>query len=361
VTTERKATSPTVARKEVSEADARSRIIAFLRKEAQSLSKADHDEVRDLAVDEWVFGGAKASPETCAKRRLLNHRRKSARRKTTLVATVPENAAASPEDAYIEALDAPRLPRPKKKAGRPRVKRYKQAEEKLMRKDIRPFAVRLFRKAFGCSPPGHLTTMVAPNVDLWAFERQARSAFDELRTAMLVVSRISSEARSQRTFAKRTHGNCIAFLKWWVPEFVDPLLKHAALERSPKRRLQQWSTMNEAGEITKHERLLDVSRWPPVPTSQRERLVQMLDKVDLLGFQTRGMGTRWLVAREFAVVWLCAGGWPAIRAWHAAGLSLGDVVEIERKAFDEAIHRIYPDGDPFVRGSRPASKFGTEA
>src|SRR5690606_10810307 len=125
-------------------------------------------------------------------------------------------------------------------------------------------------------------------------EQEAQRVFVNLRKAM--VEAVEFVKRCDPTIPRVGLGNpTVSFLRWWVPMFVEPLLKHAALAVEP--------------------RLSDVR-------TGRAALAHDLDRLDLLGVG------RVLETRELAIVSLLVGNWPC-EAMPREGLTVASVLERE--------------------------------
>jgi hypothetical protein len=199
--------------------------------------------------------------------------------------------------------------------GRPRSRRYdKLAEVKAaVRRECED-------EFFGFAHQkwdGKLQNLIMPHDDPYAGEREARRLFRALRTAM---RECSAFVHYRRTGGPPFAGNTSQYLGWWVPQFIDPLLKHAAIEHEPDDR-----------------DFLD-------PLA---RFVSTWDSLDLLQLGSgTGRATGFLSDRELAVVSLLGGFFPQSieRDATTAGklthpIATGTVLEAQKAAVRTARRR----------------------
>ena len=136
-----------------------------------------------------------------------------------------------------------------------------------------------------------------PKMRSAAGERKARSVYEKLRRAM----------QDADAFAKsQTDGGRTAnFLRWWVPQFVSPLLEHASMDARPK----------DFGKNL---------------TDPRAILASTLDDYNVFNMPAAvGGGSSFLDAREHAIVSLLVGNWPAKKVRAA---TVAEIVELETAA-----------------------------
>lgn len=137
-------------------------------------------------------------------------------------------------------------------------------------------------------------------------ERRARALHEKLRGTMVDVV----------TFAKQGDwgGGCAQFLRWWAPQFLEPLLTHASMQPGLK--------------------------WIGDPKlDARPRLVDLLENIDLFRSDRRPSA---LDAKDYAIVSLLAGNWPTTKTtpMPERGLKVADILEAEAATFARHI-RVY--------------------
>jgi len=123
---------------------------------------------------------------------------------------------------------------------------------------------------------------LSPNAppDVAFAEEEARRVYESLRSAMREAQRFSG-------LPIEGGGRVAGFLRWWVPEFITPLLGHASMNAAP-------------------------ADWGPNLAEPRALLSKSLEDYDLFGVAPAlGGGSSFLDAREQAIVSLLVGNWPA--------------------------------------------------
>lgn len=172
-----------------------------------------------------------------------------------------------------------------------------------------------FAKRFGRRwDPGWVASE-APSAEQAAqAERRARKAFLDLRRSMAAVVdvvRWRGPGAPPPIYARG--GECLAFLAWWAPTFLEPLLRQNALAVEPS--------------------------WERLEGSERERVIKVWtsinlwdDDADTLIAPTRlsqGKPARMLAPRDLALVTLLHGCRPPTNP-HGR-YSAAEVVQIEEK------------------------------
>ncbi|MET0793939.1 MAG: hypothetical protein ABW061_20635 [Polyangiaceae bacterium] len=150
-----------------------------------------------------------------------------------------------------------------------------------------------------------------PRMRTAARERKARSVYTKLQRAML-------EAEE---FAKSpTEGGRTAnYLRWWVPQFISPLLKHASMNAEPK----------DFGKNLEDPRSL---------------LANTLDSFDIFGLPPAvAGGSSFLDAREHALVSLIVGNWPTKKLSAA---TVAEIIDLETAAMRHHMKAHGANGGP---------------
>lgn len=148
-----------------------------------------------------------------------------------------------------------------------------------------------------------------------ANEREARRVFSNLKDAMdAAVGYVHRHADGK---APPAGGQCSQYLRWWVPEFIEPLTKHAAIEAR-----------------------LDPARWGKIVDNNRALFIERWTNLNMLSLPEG----RFLSTRELAVISLLSGGWPSANP-HLAYTS-ASVIALEEKL----IRKLTPVHAKFWRG-----------
>jgi len=202
---------------------------------------------------------------------------------------------------------------------RPKETRFEEDRIKALRSAVREKCLDEFEKRLGFKWDDALQRRAEVSVNSGAgeAENEARGVAAALFHAFSTIVKAGALADQPRRPSPA--GEASRFLSWWVPENLPPalvkklsvLLGHAAIQPG-----QPWTT--------------------PARTARQE-LVYRWDRIDMLGHQHRFGTVRWLDAREYAIVWLLGGGWPDRLTFPEDGLSAGDVIDGEKRAFAQAI------------------------
>jgi hypothetical protein len=232
--------------------------------------------------------------------------------------------------------------KPKSSAGRRKVSgpdrgtRYKGNQ---LREAVRRVCLEEFARTFGTKWKDPLARGAhTENIEIARAknEREARRALVELRSAMSkVVALVKPPAKREArppTFAQG--GTCFAFLSWWAPQVIEPILE-------------------------RHVGLRSDSQWEPIVDSERARLVHLWTNLNLLNpgrslavrplvpknLQMIGEpASRFLSPRELAIISLLSGQWPS--AHPSKEYTAADIVDLEERA----IRKLLPTHGKFWKG-----------
>lgn len=201
-------------------------------------------------------------------------------------------------------------PADRPRGGRARERRFRAGETDALRAAVRERCLSEFRGVFGRDWSEDLARHVDPTADLHGDEHEAREVYEDLRRAM----RRAAEFAGREIEGVFPRGRCHSFLRWWVPQFIAPLLKHASMCVD------------------------DPKEWGEMESSPRQRFVHVWDHYDVMRLpRDEHDRCRFLDARELAIVWLLGGGWPEGLSFPRKGLKVGDVIALERKNMDRAL------------------------
>ena len=163
--------------------------------------------------------------------------------------------------------------------GRPKAERYELIN--LLKAGVNTECRKEFRRFAGEDWGPQFEHLAQSSEDRHATERDARRRLLALRAAMTSCSELAANVRNGTAVQL---GSTARFLGWWVEEFIDPLLKHAAL--APDREFDDLLD----------EFALFVKSW---------------DDYDFLHLKPRGQyPSAFLSDRQLAVVALLAGFFP---------------------------------------------------
>jgi len=109
--------------------------------------------------------------------------------------------------------------------GRPKSKRYDRLD--LLKAALNAECREEFRRFAGKDWETPVEQLARAREARHATERDARRRFNDLRAAMLSCSEFATNVRNG---TDPHRGTTAIFLGWWVERFIDPLLKHAALD-----------------------------------------------------------------------------------------------------------------------------------